>query len=34
MTLGRDHAVSGTIVVEVPMGYADEVQPYRPEVLA
>jgi hypothetical protein len=34
MTLGRDHAISGTIVVEVPMGYADEVQPYRPETLA
>jgi uncharacterized phiE125 gp8 family phage protein len=34
MTLGRDHAISGTIVVEVPMGYADEVQPFRPETLA
>jgi len=34
MTLGRDHALSGTIVVEVPMGYADEIQPFRPETLA
>ena len=34
MTLGRDLAISGTIVVAIPMGYHDEIQPYRAETVA